>query len=48
MPPNNAGYMHAAYAAAIAIYVGYAISIWWRGRAALAARRTARKPAVSE
>jgi hypothetical protein len=30
--PDNAVYYHAAYAAAAAIYVLYAASIWWRGR----------------
>jgi hypothetical protein len=30
--PDNAGYYHAAYAAAAAVYVLYAISIWWRAR----------------
>lgn len=33
MPPQNAGYMYAAYAAAGLIYVGYVLSIWWRARA---------------
>ena len=31
--PENAGYYHAAYAAAAAIYTLYALSIWWRMRA---------------
>lgn len=38
MPPDNAGYMYAAYVAAGVIYVGYALSLWWRARN-LAARR---------
>ena len=37
MPPDNAGYAYAAYAAAAAIYAGYAFSLWWRARR-LAAR----------
>jgi hypothetical protein len=37
MPPENAGYAYAAYAAAITVYTVYAVSIWWRGHA-LAAR----------
>jgi len=32
MPPQNAGYMYAAYAAAGIIYAAYALSIWWRAR----------------
>jgi hypothetical protein len=32
MPPDNAGYMYAAYAAAGVIYGAYALSIWWRAR----------------
>jgi len=42
MPPENAGYMHAAYAAAMVIYAGYAVSIWWRARA-LKARGSMRR-----
>jgi hypothetical protein len=42
MPPDNAGYMYAAYAAATLIYAGYALSIWWRARELT--RRT-RRPA---
>jgi hypothetical protein len=30
--PQNASYMHAAYAAAAIIFAGYALSLWWRGR----------------
>jgi hypothetical protein len=30
--PNNAGYYHAAYIAAVILYGGYAFSIWWRAR----------------
>jgi hypothetical protein len=37
MPPENAGYAYAAYAAAITIYTVYVVSVWWRGRT-LAAR----------
>ena len=33
MPPDNAGYAYAAYAAATTVYTAYVISIWWRGRA---------------
>ena len=45
MPPDNAGYVYAAYAAAITVYAGYAVSIWWRGRAlASASRRRAGRP----
>lgn len=33
MPPDNVGYAYAAYAAAIAVYTVYSISVWWRGRA---------------
>jgi hypothetical protein len=40
MPPQNSGYMYAAYGAAITIYTLYAVSIWWRARAL--ARRAAR------
>ena len=29
---DNAGYYHAAYAAAALIYAAYAASLWWRGR----------------
>jgi hypothetical protein len=32
MPPQNAGYMYAAYIAAGVIYTTYAVSIWWRAR----------------
>ncbi len=32
MPPQNGGYMVAAYIAAGVIYAGYAVSIWWRAR----------------
>ena len=30
MPPDNAGYYHAAYIATAVIYVAYAASILWR------------------
>jgi hypothetical protein len=40
MPPDNAGYMYVAYAAACVIYVAYALSLWWRGRALATRRRT--------
>ena len=33
IPPDNAGYYHAAYAAALGIYALYAVSIWRRRRA---------------
>jgi hypothetical protein len=44
MPPENAGYAYAAYAAAILVYTLYVLSIWWRGRA-LAERIRAAAPA---
>jgi hypothetical protein len=31
-PPENAGYYHAAYAAAAIIWTAYAVSLWWRTR----------------
>jgi hypothetical protein len=31
--PQNEGYYHAAYALSAVVYVGYAVSIWWRARA---------------
>jgi hypothetical protein len=34
MPPDNAGYMVAAYVVTAVILVGYAAGLWWRaGRA---------------
>ena len=39
MPPQNAGYMYAAYVAAGLIYGGYALSIWWRARSTARRRR---------
>jgi hypothetical protein len=47
MPPENAGYAYAAYAAAITVYTVYVISIWWRGRA-LATRIRAAARAVGQ
>jgi hypothetical protein len=44
MPPENAAYAYAAYAAAITVYTLYVLSIWWRGRA-LAKRIRAATPA---
>ncbi len=32
MTPNNEGFYHAAYFAALAIYIAYAGTIWWRAR----------------
>ena len=32
MPPQNAGYMYAAYIAAAVIYGAYSLSLWWRAR----------------
>lgn len=32
MPPQNAGYMVAAYIAGGFIYTAYIVSIWWRAR----------------
>jgi heme exporter protein D len=44
MPPDNAGYYHAAYAAAVAIYALYAMSLWRRrARVRAALQRTARE-----
>ena len=40
MIPDNAGYYHAAYIAAAAIYGLYAASIWWRGRRVRASAAT--------
>jgi hypothetical protein len=31
--PDNAGFMHAAYGVAAAVYTLYALSLWRRGRA---------------
>jgi hypothetical protein len=45
MPPNNAGYYEAAYAAAIAVYGLYTLLLWRRRarvRAALRAEEKAR------
>ena len=41
--PDNAGYFHAAYLAAAAIYLLYAASLWWRARR-VRERRDARLP----
>lgn len=30
--PQNEGYYQAAYAISALVYVGYAVSIWWRAR----------------
>ena len=43
-PPENAGYYHAAYIAATAIYALYAVSLWRRW-AALRERRSERAAA---
>ncbi|MEJ7812855.1 MAG: hypothetical protein WKG32_20745 [Gemmatimonadaceae bacterium] len=32
--PDNGAYYHAAYVAAGTILIGYALSVWWRLRAA--------------
>ena len=32
MPPDNAGYMVAAYIVAGVVYLGYAVSLWRRAR----------------
>lgn len=32
MPPENAGYFHAAYALAAIVYSLYALSLWRRSR----------------
>lgn len=31
--PDNAFWYHTAYTVAVAVYAGYALSIWWRRRA---------------
>jgi hypothetical protein len=41
MPPQNTGYMIAAYVGAAVVYAGYAVSIWWRARSV--ARRQQRQ-----
>jgi hypothetical protein len=42
MPPDNAGYYQAAYAAAVLIYALYAVSLWRRrARVRSAAKRMA-------
>ena len=41
--PDNAGYFHAAYIAAAAVYLLYAASLWWRARR-LRAGRDGRHP----
>jgi len=40
MPPENSGYMYAAYVAAGVIYAGYTLSIWWRARVLMRRSRT--------
>jgi hypothetical protein len=35
MPPENAGYMIAAYVVTAAILLGYVVSLWRRARTAL-------------
>ena len=35
MPPDNGGYMVAAYVVTAVILVGYAIGLWWRARQAI-------------
>jgi heme A synthase len=30
MPPDNASYMHAAYAAAVVVYALYVVTLWRR------------------
>ena len=35
MPPENSGYMIAAYAVTAVILVGYVLSLWRRARTAL-------------
>jgi hypothetical protein len=48
MPPNNAGYAYAAYAAAAAIYAGYACSLWWRARRLTARLANAADPPLRQ
>jgi hypothetical protein len=35
MPPDNGGYMVAAYLVTAVILVGYAVGLWWRARIAV-------------
>jgi len=35
MPPDNGGYMVAAYVVTAVILVGYAIGLWWRASKAI-------------
>jgi len=35
MPPDNAGYMVAAYIVTAVILVGYAVGLWWRAERAI-------------
>jgi hypothetical protein len=39
MPPDNAGYMVAAYIVTAVILVGYAARLWWRARRAIRKER---------
>jgi hypothetical protein len=32
MTPDTSSYYHTAYVAAGALYAGYVLSLWWRGR----------------
>lgn len=38
MTPDTASYYYAAYAIVVALYAGYAVSIWRRGRRARSRR----------
>ncbi|MGH7580346.1 MAG: hypothetical protein ACREM9_09265 [Gemmatimonadales bacterium] len=44
MPPDNAGYMVAAYVVTAVILGGYAAGLWWRARKALRAGRNGLSP----
>jgi hypothetical protein len=47
MPPDNAGYFQAAYAAAVAIYGLYAITLWRRRARVRAALQRVERGATS-
>jgi hypothetical protein len=32
MTPDTSAYYHAAYVIAGVLYVGYVVSLWWRGK----------------
>jgi hypothetical protein len=47
MPPDNGGYMVAAYAVTAVILVGYAVVLWQRARKAVAEGAEGRKGGVT-